>query len=168
MITLCRTYPDERAARRAAEDLARAGVPEHDIQVMSGSRPHDVRREPVGQFAGMLAPDAPVGTFGGATRLRRQGRGAFAGRPDDQRVGSFGDVDREVVITRDAGREHARIADQRGLWRVLRALAVDDDTRETVLHELGSGHATVLVELAEIAPDQARARLAEPAPAATG
>jgi hypothetical protein len=52
---------------------------------------HDVREEPVGAFAGTLAPDAPVGTYGNVRRLRRQGAGTFAGDPDRQRQGSFAD-----------------------------------------------------------------------------
>lgn len=53
----------------------------------------DVRREPVGSFAGVLDPDAAVGSFDDAPRLRRQGTGAFAGDADRQRQGSFGDAD---------------------------------------------------------------------------
>ena len=166
MVTLCKTYPDERAARRAATGLRLAGVPERDIQIMTRSPLHDVRREPVGQFAGTLAPEAPVGSYGGAPRLRWQARGGFAGDPDRQRQGSFADVDRELVITHDGGGEHERIVDHRALRRLLHELSIDDDTRERVLRQLTAGHATVLVELAEIAPDDARARLDELAPAA--
>jgi hypothetical protein len=54
---------------------------------------HDVRREPVGGFAGTLGPDAPVGTYGNVRRRRRQGAGTFAGDADRQRQGSFADAD---------------------------------------------------------------------------
>jgi hypothetical protein len=53
----------------------------------------DVRREPVGNFVGRVDPDDPVGSFASVPRLRRQGAGAFAGHPDRQRQGSFGDHD---------------------------------------------------------------------------
>jgi hypothetical protein len=53
---------------------------------------HDVRREPVGGFAGTLDPDAPVGTYGNVRRRRRQGAGTFVGDADRQRQGSFADA----------------------------------------------------------------------------
>src|SRR4051794_32756351 len=101
MITLSKTYCDEPAARRAVEAMGAAGVPERDIQLMTGSPLHDVRREPVGAFAGTVAPNAPVGTFGDRRRLRWQGAGSFAGASDRQRQGSFADADRELIITHD-------------------------------------------------------------------
>jgi hypothetical protein len=52
---------------------------------------HDVRAEPVGGFAGPVAPDDPVGTFANFRRLRRQGTGTFRGDSDCQREGSFAD-----------------------------------------------------------------------------
>ena len=66
-------------------------APRHDTR--SGSRLPDVRREPVGNFVGRVGPDDPVGSFASVPRLRRQGAGAFAGDPDRQRQGSFGDHD---------------------------------------------------------------------------
>jgi hypothetical protein len=57
-------------------------------------REHDVRREMVGEFAGPIPPEAPVGTFADRPVRRRQGTGAFAGDPDAQRQGSFADSDR--------------------------------------------------------------------------
>jgi hypothetical protein len=52
---------------------------------------HDVRREPVGGFAGTLGPEAPVGTYGNVRRRRRQGAGTFVGDADRRRQGSFAD-----------------------------------------------------------------------------
>jgi hypothetical protein len=52
---------------------------------------HDVRKEPVGGFAGTVDPEAPVGTYGNVRRRRRQGAGTFAGDADRQRQGSFAD-----------------------------------------------------------------------------
>jgi hypothetical protein len=54
---------------------------------------HDVRRERVGGFAGAVAPAAPFGKFAGPPRRRWQAAGGFAGDPDHQRQGSFGDVE---------------------------------------------------------------------------
>ena len=54
---------------------------------------HDVRDEPVGGFAGQVAPEAPFGKYAGPARRRRQAAGGWAGDPDRQRQGSFADVD---------------------------------------------------------------------------
>ena len=53
---------------------------------------HDVRREPVGWFAGTVTPDAPVGTYGNVRRRRSQGTGTYVGDADRQRQGSFADT----------------------------------------------------------------------------
>jgi hypothetical protein len=84
MPTLDKTYPDPRAARHARP------IPRRDIR--PGTVP-DVRREPIGNFVGRVGADDPVGGFGNMPSLRRQGAGAFAGDPDRQRQGSFGDHD---------------------------------------------------------------------------
>jgi nucleotide-binding universal stress UspA family protein len=70
-----------------------AGVPARDIHMLETPLVHDVRSERVGGFAGPVYPDARVGSYAGAVGLRRQGTGAFAGDPDEQRQGSFGDTD---------------------------------------------------------------------------
>jgi hypothetical protein len=78
MATLWKTYPTDGVAHEAAEALRAAGVPGRDIRLLIGSRWHDVREEPTGGFAGPVGPEAPVGTFAGTVRLRRQGNGSFA------------------------------------------------------------------------------------------
>ena len=59
----------------------------------TGSPLRDLRWEPKGGFAGPIAPDAAVGTFGGGVRRFRDGVGGFAGDADGRRQGSFADVD---------------------------------------------------------------------------
>jgi hypothetical protein len=83
MPTLEKTYPDRRVTRLAP------AFPRRDTRAAPALP--DVRREPVGNFAGCVAPNDPVGSFGNRPRLRRRGGGAFAGDPDRQRQGSFGD-----------------------------------------------------------------------------
>jgi nucleotide-binding universal stress UspA family protein len=60
---------------------------------VTGRRANDVREQPVGSFAGVVLPDAPVGTFADVRRRRDQGTGSFFGDADHQRQGSFGDTD---------------------------------------------------------------------------
>jgi hypothetical protein len=105
-----KTYSSEVAARRAIEASRVAGVAVRDIRLLTGTRIRDVRREPVGGFAGPVAPHAPVGTYGDRQVLRRQGAGGFAGDPDRQRQGSFADTDQVFTVTckRDAGHRSPR------------------------------------------------------------
>jgi hypothetical protein len=159
MTTLTKAYPTELAARRAVEALRATGVAERDIRLLAGSAPRDIRREPVGGFAGPVAPAAPVGTFGGRVLERRQGAGSFAGDPDQQRQGSFADTDRVVIVTYKGEAERGRISGLRGARWLLRRAALDDDAVDRAVGELRQGHAILLVDLGEIDASQADARL---------
>jgi hypothetical protein len=166
MATLWKAYSSDVVARHAIEALRAAGVPGRDIRLLTGCRPHDVREEPVGEFARAAGPNAPVGTFANIRRLRRQGAGGFAGDPDRQRQGSFADADRDVIVTYDNGAEHARVAGDLGVRRLLQEAALDDAAADRVVDELHAGHAVVLADVAEIAPSDAQARLDQVARAA--
>jgi nucleotide-binding universal stress UspA family protein len=83
------TFADEPAARHAAERLGDADV----AGLVTRRHLNDARRQPAGSFAGVLPPNAPVGTFANAQRRRDQGTGSFFGNADHQRQGSFGDTD---------------------------------------------------------------------------
>jgi hypothetical protein len=159
MITLTKTYPTEVAARRAVQALRATGVPERDIRLLAGSAPRDIRHEPVGGFAGPVAPDAPVGTYGGRVVQRRQGAGSFAGDPDQQRQGSFADTDRVVIVTYTSDSERARITGLRGARRLLRRATLDDNAIDRAVRELHQGNAILLVDLHEITASEADARL---------
>jgi hypothetical protein len=136
------TYSDEAAARRAAERMRTSGVTE--IRLLIGTRLRDVRQEPVGGFAGPVGPDAPVGTFGGGTRRRSQGAGAFAGDADRQRQGSFADSDRVLVVTYGDRGERTRVTGHRGAGRLLREAALDDAVIASVIDDLAAGRSVVL------------------------
>jgi hypothetical protein len=166
MATLTRAYATEVAARRALEALRATGVPERDLRLLAGRAPRDIRREPVGGFAGPVAPDAPIGTYGGRVVQRRQGVGGFAGDPDQQRQGSFADTDRVVIVSYRGDAERARITGLRGARRLLRRAAVVDDAVDRAVGELHQGHAILLVDLREIDACEADARLEKLARAA--
>ena len=85
----CGTSADEPTARHADEALSDGGV----ACLVTGRRMSDVREQPVGSFAGVVFPNAPVGTFANVRRRRDQGTGSFFGDADHQRQGSFGDTD---------------------------------------------------------------------------
>jgi hypothetical protein len=163
MTTLCRTYQSDGAARRAIAALRAGGVSPGAMRLLTGRAPYDVRREPVGGFAGPVAPDAPVGTFGHRVVRRRQAAGGYAGDPDRQRQGSFGSADRIVVTTYEDGAERARITGLRGARKLLVRAALDDDAVDRAVSELHKGFAVVLVDAGEIAAGDVTERLARAA-----
>jgi nucleotide-binding universal stress UspA family protein len=67
-------------------------------RVINGCCFDDVGKQAAGGFAGPVPPSAPVGRFAGPARRRDRGTGSFAGDPDRQRQGSFGDVDIDMTI----------------------------------------------------------------------
>jgi hypothetical protein len=166
MTTVWKAYSSEVVARHAMEALRATGVPGRDIRLLTGCQSHDVRDEPVGEFARVAGPDDPVGTYANIRRVRRQGAGSFAGDPDRQRQGTFADTDRDVIVTYDDGAERSRVAGDLGIRRLLRGAALDDAAVDRIVDELHVGHAVVLAEIAEIAPSDAQARLDEVAQAA--
>jgi hypothetical protein len=162
MPMLCKTYPTEVAARRAVAALR---APGRNLRLLTGRPLGDIRQEPVGEYAGPLGRDAPVGTFGGGVVRRRQGAGAFAGDPDQQRQGSFGDVDRVVIVSYDDA-EHRHVTGLRGVRRLLERAALGDDTVARAVNELHEGRAVVLVDVRGIAAGEARDQLEQLARAA--
>lgn len=171
MDTLSKTYPSEVSARWAVEALRAAGVPPGDIRLLTSRPLQDMRREPVGGFAGPIATNAPIGSYASVPRRRGQGvgsfaTGGFAGDLESQREGSFADVERVVVVVYKDDGEHSRVTGYRGVRRLLRRAALDDEAIDGAVKELHSGHAVVLVDVAEIAPNEVRAHLEQTAQAA--
>jgi hypothetical protein len=160
MTTILRAYPSEATARAAIDDLRAAGLPPQGAQLIIGRALHDVRFEPVGEFLGRADPEDPVRTFGNTTLQRWHPPGTFAGDPDRQRAGSFGDVDAHVVVNYDpCGREHAHVAGERHLAADWTATGLDGETVERAFGQLHAGLALVLVQVAQMGPGEAAARL---------
>jgi nucleotide-binding universal stress UspA family protein len=164
--TVCVTYPDEALARHAVHALSAAGVPPQDIVLLTGPRIHDIRDETVGGFAAGVEPTSPVGTYAGPARLRRRGAGGFAGDPDQQRQGSFGDADVDATISCLDGAGKVRVGDDVGLRQLLRDAALPETAADRVIGELRTGHAVMLVRTDEITAIDARQWLKQAARAA--
>jgi hypothetical protein len=171
MATFSQTYPSEDAARRAIRAVRAAGVPPGDIRLLTSRPLHDIRREPVGGFAGPIGTNAPIGSYASVPRRRGQGvgsfaTGGFAGDPDSRREGSFADAERVVVVICKDDGERARVTGYRGVRQLLRRAALDDEAVDGAAKALHGGHAVVLVDVGEIAPSEVRAQLEQVAQAA--
>ena len=150
MSTLCKTFPSSESALQAAEALSTAGVPAGDTGVLIGHRYHDVRNERVGGFDGPIGPDAPFGKYAGPPRLRWRAAGGFIAHPDDQRQGSFGDVDRILSITRQDGDQHLETIDDDAARRLLTGAHVPDDVARRMVRHLHEGDAIMFVQLTHV------------------
>ena len=150
MTTLCKTFPSTESALGAAEALSAGGVPASDIGVLLGHHYHDVRTERIGGFDGSIDPDAPVGKYAGPPRLRWRAAGGFVAHPDDQRQGSFGDVDRILSVTRQDGDQHVEAADDDSARRLLTRAQVPADVARRMVRHLHEGESIIFVELAQV------------------
>jgi hypothetical protein len=120
MAVLTKTHPNEDAAHRVVGARWVAAEPLGDTLLLTGRPLRDIHRRPVGGFAGPIRPDAPVGTYSGHIRRRHQAAGSFAtgssaGDTDRQRKGSFGDIERAVIVTHKDHTERSRVRRQGGI-----------------------------------------------------
>jgi hypothetical protein len=170
MATLSKTHPNEDAARRAVETLRAASAPPREVRLLTSRPLADIRREPVGGFAGPVGPDAPVGNFAGTGRRSDDvgsfATGSFAGDAQQMRQGSFGDVERVTIVTYKPDAQRSRVTGYRGIRRLLRRAALDDAAVDRAVEELHKGRTVVLVDVPEIASVEAEAQLEEMAKAA--
>jgi hypothetical protein len=159
MAALIRTYPSEEAAHLAVEALRAAGVQPGDIRLLTGPPSRDTAREPRGRFAGTVEAGAPAGSFAG----RRRGEiGSFATGnvqrpPQRRRRGSFGDVERVVIVSHEGQVARSRVTGYRGIRVLLRMAALDESVVDRTVSVLHKGHSVVLVDGAETALSAAQA-----------
>lgn len=161
MATLCMTFPTTKSALDAAEALSGAGVPAGDTGVLIGHRYHDVRTERVGGFGGPIGPDAPFGKYAGPPRLRWRTAGGFIVHPDDQRQGTFGDVDRILSVSRQDGNQRVEAIDDDSAHRLLTGAHVPDDAARRMVRHLHEGDAIMFVQLNNVDLGTAEALIAQ-------
>ena len=138
----CRAYTSTEDAENAIERLLAAGVPAPGIQLIMGVATNDSRDAPIGTFAGTTTADAlTVGSYANFTRSGREATGAFAGNPDNQRRGSYGDTDRDTVTSYQSGVKRKRIASHRTLKKILVNAGLDPATAMTNVRALHAGRA---------------------------
>ena len=158
MTALCKAYDNTADAERAVADLLAAGVPGDDVRLLMGAEIHDARREARGRFSGSVAPEDQVGAFAGDGPQRSAVRGSYAAS-GAAAEGSFGNAERDVVVTQHEGEERARVTGRRELKKLLMEAGLDDAAAEADVDALHAGRILVLVHVAAIGRDNARALL---------
>jgi hypothetical protein len=147
MATLHRAYTSTHDAEDAVERLLSAGVPSIRVQLIMGRAVKDARDAPIGTFAGPTTADAmTVGSYADVAHSGRDATGTFAGDPDNQRRGSFGDADRDTVTTYQSGVERTRIASHRRLERIFVDAGLDRAIATAHVGALHAGRVLVLVD----------------------
>jgi adenine-specific DNA methylase len=147
MVTLTRAYTSIHEAETAAARLLSAGVPTVRIQLVMGRAIQDARDTPIGTFAATTtAGAATVGSFGNVALSARQAIGTFAGDPDKQRRGSYGDADRDTVTTYEPGVKRTRIASHRTIEKLLVDAGLDPAIATAQVDALHAGRVLVLVD----------------------
>ena len=150
MTALCKAYDNTADAERAVADLLAAGVPGDDVRLLMGAEIHDARREARGRFSGSVAPEDQVGAFAGDGPQRSAVRGSYAAS-GAAAEGSFGNAERDVVVTQHEGEERARVTGRRELKKLLMEAGLDDAAAEADVDALHAGRVLVLVHIAAIA-----------------
>jgi hypothetical protein len=158
MAVICKSYASHEEARRAVEAALGAGIAGDGIRVLMGDTGHDARTEAEGEFAGSTAPGDVVGDFE-AGHPRDEAAGGFAGAPETQREGSFGDADRETVTSYPGGGEHVHVVGHRQVHRVLRDAGLDETTAQRDADALHQGRILVLADVGERDPGEVGAAL---------
>ncbi len=162
MPTLCRAYTTEQEAHAAVDRLLAVGMSDANVRVLIGRPVSDHRDDPMGGFAGRTGESA--GTFADAPQSSRTSAGSYAGDPDAQRVGGFGDIDRETVTSYHNGVAHITIATHRNLKRMLVAAGLDGAEADADVAALLHGRILVLVRSSELTPEAAAHALDGSAP----
>ena len=146
MVTLCRAYTSTHDAESAVKRLLSAGVPAIRIELIMGTPAQDARDAPIGTFAGTTIADAQtVGSYADIPSSGRTAMGTFAGDPDTQRPGAFGDADRDTVTTYRSGVKRTRLASHHRLEKILVDAGLDRAIARANVRALHAGRALVLV-----------------------
>jgi hypothetical protein len=156
MPTLCRAFATEDEAHAAVDRLLAAGMSGVEIRLITGEPVRDHRNAPVGRFAGE-GRDQPIGSFAGAPRSSHDAMGGFAGDPEQQRRGGFGDLDRETVTSYRDGVRRVHVASHHNLKKMLIDAGLDDAAADADVEALHYGRVLVLLRASSLAPEAALA-----------
>jgi hypothetical protein len=149
MSVICRSYPSESEARGAVDSLIAAGVAESGIKVVMGEPERDARDEPMGSFAGTAEHGGAREDFANREHPADAGRGTFAGDADEQRRGSFADMDSETITEYPEGVERRRIVGHREVRKALLEAGVDEAAADRDVEALHEGRVLVIADVGD-------------------
>jgi hypothetical protein len=146
MATLCKIFDNEAAALSELESLIARGVPGDDVRVLRGAPNRDTREDPQGSFAADHGDD-PMGTFAGPERTAVEGSFAPGHDAHTERLGSFGQVDRDTVTTFPGAMEDVSVVSHHRLVDLLVEAGVDREVAEADVEALHEGKLLVVARV---------------------
>ena len=142
MQTTCSSYATDAEAATAVQQLLADGMPGTRVRVISGRMTQDHRAERVGAYAGEAVT---VGAYAGTTGSTADAMGSFATVANEQRRGSFGDIDRDEITTYENGVRRVHIASHHELAKRLSEAGLDPDAVAADVAAVHAGRVLVLV-----------------------
>jgi hypothetical protein len=133
-------------------------VPGTGIRVVMGEPERDARTEPQGSFAGTAEHGGAREDFADHEHPAGAGRGTFAGDADEQRRGSFADMDSETVTEYPEGVERQHVVGHEQVRRLLVDAGIDEDAADRDVQALHQGRVLVVADVGDV---DARAALGD-------
>jgi Kef-type K+ transport system membrane component KefB len=139
MQTTCSSHANIAEAEAAVQQLLADGMPPARISIISGHVTHDER---VGAYVGEASE---VGAYAGMPGAM----GSFASvAVDEDRHGSFGDIDRDEITTYENGTRHVHVASHHELEKGLAEAGLDPEAIAKDVAAVHDGRVLVLVTAA--------------------
>jgi hypothetical protein len=146
MPTVCNSFEDEDSALREVEALIARGVPGEDVRVLRGTPRRDAHEDPHGSYAGAHASDR-VGTFAGPKATRAEGSYAPGHDAHAERLGSFGDIDRDTVASFPCSVEDVSVTTHHRLITLLTEAGLDRELAKQDVERLHEGELLVIARV---------------------
>jgi hypothetical protein len=146
MATICKSFGDEDSALREVEALIARGVPGEDVRVLRGTPRRDGHEGPHGSYAGGHGGDR-VGTFAGPKPTETEGSYAPGHDAHAERLGSFGDIDRDTLASFPCSVEDVSVTTHRRLVTLLTEAGLDREVAKQELERLHEGRLLVIARV---------------------
>jgi len=146
MPTVCKSFEDEDSAQREVEALIARGVAGEDVRVLRGAPRRDAHTDPHGSYADGRGGDG-VGTFAGPPTTEAEGSYAPGHDAHAERLGSFGDIDRDTVASFPCSVEDVSVTTHQRLITLLAEAGLDREVAKRDVERLHEGRLLVLARL---------------------
>jgi hypothetical protein len=146
MTFVCKVFDGDAPALNEVESLIARGVPGEDVRVLRGAPKRDAREDPMGSFAAGHGDD-PMGTFAGPERTAVEGSFAPGHDARAERLGSFGEVDRDTVTAFPAAMEDVSVVSHNRLVALLVEAGLDREVAEADVDALHEGKLLVVARV---------------------
>jgi hypothetical protein len=146
MATICKSFEDEDSALREVEALIARGVPGEDVRVLRGTPRRDAHEGPHGSYADGHGGDR-VGSFAGARATEAEGSYAPGHDAHAERLGGFGDIDRDTVASFPCSVEDVSVTTHHRLVTLLTEAGLDREVAKRDLERLHEGKLLVIARM---------------------